>query len=507
MDLKRRLIPGHPSLLGRWLDRFVVVLLALIAVPFVLLSFYAHPLADDFCEAVTVRDLGPLGMMQLRYASWNGRYFGLAVISAVLDRVDLIQSFWAVGVVTLLALFVSIWVFVATVAKRWLSQHQALIAAVGLFGLYLAGMPRPATAFYWFTGAVSNQMAIILILLLLAVVCRDYTRSGWATRFAALLGGAMLTLAAIGTYETPMMILLYLLVIGTATAFVIGHPNRRLWALCLAVSLMGIAIVLQSPGITVRSGYFPNRHQLWFSIDHSLTNSIKWLSQSALSVTLLSATVLVLPALGAPARRLRRWAGRYTKWLLVFPVLCVALPVLSFFPAFWSMGSQPPPRVLNAVYLFVLLGWFGSVVVLMACFWPREALAATRRRHQSLNPARYPIVSYPLLQAVKVVFVFALIGQGNFIQAVADLKSFAPTYHAAMGQRYDRIVQAKARGERHVRVPALPSLPKSLFISDIRAEPGFWINQAVAQYFQVESIAIEPSLHEGLVMGYGTGSE
>lgn len=469
------------SRVERWLNRSIVCVYLGIITAFVLLSFYALPQSDDFCAAEVVRSHGAFGAVKVRYVGWTGRYFSLAFISLLLDRFSLIQNFWAIGVVTLSTLFVAIWTFIRALAKQRFTQLQVFWASLTLFVVYLAGMPRPATAFYWLTGATSNQLSIILILFLLALLLRDNKQASLPKRAASLVGLCLLTLAAIGTYETPMLLLLYVLVIGTGVTFVLKHPNRWSWAVSLVVGLIGISIVLSAPGLAVRSNMFPNGHQLGLTIDYSLTNGIKWLSECWLSVTLLSISILFLPAAYVLAGQLRDLAGSRTRWLVCLPVFWVATAPLSFAPAFWAMGSGPPPRTLNSVYMFILVGWFSSIIVLLACY---------RQRPDS---EQSPIVPHVLLQAAKVTLVVSLLGQGNFYTAVTDLKSCATPYHEAMSQRFELISQAKAINSKRVRVPSLPTNPPTMLFleNDITPDPEFWVNVAVAKYFDVESITIE----------------
>jgi len=60
-------------------------------------------------------------------------------------------------------------------------------------------------------------------------------------------------------------------------------------------------------------------------------------------------------------------------------------------------------------------------------------------------------------------------------------------------QREVQILQARANGEQEITVRALDSLAGIAELSD---NPGYWVNNCAARYYEVKSIrAVEPVLN------------
>ena len=61
------------KLLGK--EYFWIILLSLLVIPFIAISFFDHPSADDYIISAVVRDNGFLAHYRQVYFEWSGRYF------------------------------------------------------------------------------------------------------------------------------------------------------------------------------------------------------------------------------------------------------------------------------------------------------------------------------------------------------------------------------------------------------------------------------------------------
>lgn len=445
---------------------------------FLVLSLFAHPQTDDFCEATDVRDMGVVPTIVHRYHTWTGRYFYILVEANTVKHLDLTTHFWLVGLVTLSLLTLSVFAFVSTVTRGALTRMQTAGASLGLLAVYLSLLPKPAHAFYWLTGAATNQLALITMLLAFALLLRDPSRMSRVRRVWSMVVAALCVAASVGSYDTTMLMLLGLLAIGAVVALIARDARRVPWLVSLGAGLAGAAVVLLAPGNGVRGDMF-EKAPLLQAIDYSITNALKWLVPYLLSPAVLVASLLFVPMGWAMSRKLRAMAGGRPRWMLGFVPLWGAMIVCAWLPAQYVMQGNPPPRTLNPVSMLVLIGVFGSIVVVLAQRpTPRAGAFALPRG---------------LVSAAQVAFAAVLLVLGNGNAGLVQLKGEARAYDDAMQARYDTIRDAKRRGLTEVAVPPSPALPTMLIHKELTADPLAYPNWAAARYWALERIVVEPA--------------
>jgi hypothetical protein len=465
-----------------WLNRLSwgAMALSILAVlgMFVALSFYAHPQTDDFGEYDDVRDLGIVQTISKRYHGWTGRYTYVTLEGIAVSQMDLIDDFWLVGLCTMSALMLSIFCFMRTVTRGVLSRWSAAGLSAGLFVVYCAQLASPSRAFYWLTGAMTNQLVLILSLLAFALLLRDPTEMSKFKRAALIIGASVLMSAAIGTYDNTIPMLNGMLLGATIVALITRNPRRLQFSIVLAIALISSAVVLLAPGNAVREAHF-EKAPLLQAIDYSITNSLKWMIPYILSPVVLVASLLFLPAGCRIGRRLREISNGRPRWMLLVVAMWGLMIVCSWLPAQYVMQGNPPPRTLNTTSLFLLIGVFGSIAVFCA-------------QVPGTPPRRLPVPP-GLLATGRFALAAILLTQGNGIEAFVQLKSEVQAFDNAMHERYAIIQEAKTRGELDVVVPPLPVQPTLLLPlgKDITTDPVEYPNYATCRYWEIDTIRIE----------------
>lgn len=465
-----------------WINRlsWVTLAIAMLVVIglFVALSFFAHPQTDDFGGYDDVRDFGIAQNIVHVYQTWTGRYFYITVEASIISQMDLIEDFWLVGLCTMAVLLLSILAFVRTVTRGTTSPWHAAGLTIGLFTVYCATLPTPARAFYWLTGATTNQLVLILIFFAFALLLRDPSSMGRFKRAVLIIASSLLMSAAIGTYDNTIPMLDGILFTATAVALYTRNSRRLQLSIVLVVALISSAIVMLAPGNAVREAHF-EKAPLLQAIDYSITNSLKWLIPFVLSPVMLLAMLLFLPTGWRIGRMLRAITNNKPRWMLGVVVLWALMLVCSWFPAQYVMQGNPPPRTLNTTSMFLLVGLFGAIAVFCA---------QVSDEHRS--DLHLPV---GLLATARFALAAVLLTQGNGIAAIVQLKDGARAFDHAMHERYDIIHQAKARGEADVVIPPLPGYP-SLLLSkhkDITTDPIEYPNFAACRFWEIDSIRIE----------------
>ncbi|MEM6393953.1 MAG: DUF6056 family protein [Planctomycetota bacterium] len=470
--------PTRPTRPG-WLSRlsWVALVLAICALlgMFVMLSFYAHPQTDDFGMYDDVRDLGVGQTIVKRYTGWTGRYFYMTVEAIVISQMDLIEDFWMVGLATMSILLLSMVCFMRTATLGILSRWQAVGLSIGLFAVYCALLATPSRAFFWLTGAATNQLVLIMAFFAFALLLRDPSGMGRFKRGALVIGSSLCISGAIASYDNTIPMLGGMLLVAAGIALYTKNPRRLQLSVAFVVAVISAVIVVIAPGNEVREAHF-ERAPLMQAIDFSITNSLKWLIPFLLSPTVLLASLLFLPLGWRIGRRLREITNGHTRWMLGIVALWALMIVCSWFPAQYIMQGNPPPRTINTTSMFTLIGVFGSIAV----FCAQAPLTA---------PARLTIPQ-GLLTTARFAFAAVLLAQGNGIKAFVQLRVEVQPFHQAMHERYAVIREAKARGKTDVVIPPLPVQPTLLLPlgKDITGDPIDYPNFAACRFWELDTI-------------------
>ena len=146
--------------------------------PFLLLTIYNHPAADDFSFAVRDRTLDYFTVMQQYYFNWTGRYFSTITLFRINPMI-----FDALGIYKLFAalLFLlfssSVFFIVYTITGKAFGKKEAAALAALLVTLYLLQLPSPSEGFYFFSTYATYQFANVLVLVLLALLYTFFNSS------------------------------------------------------------------------------------------------------------------------------------------------------------------------------------------------------------------------------------------------------------------------------------------------------------------------------------------
>jgi hypothetical protein len=463
---------------------------ATLAVAAALLLF-AHPMGDDFCNAVSVRELGLLGAVRHEYLEWGGRWAGHVVVVGFPALLDPTRSY-ALGLSAVVAAAVVAFRFLigsllplATPADRRLGWALAL----ALYALHFAGMPHPGQTVYWFEGAAVYSLNVSLALLLLGCLLR-LSRQPGRGRAAAEVGLALGALTVAAFQELVGMILLGVLVLGAGACRLLRDGRGRAWALAALGALLGLLSVALAPGNAVRSptlnpdgGSLPAAlaasAAMWLRVlDAPGREAVGELSPLGWPTDpkLLAASVLV--ALLPRLRRLRpAWLDRAPRaWRWSFPAVLALSLTGSFLAGGWALGRTLPLRAFNALHVVFLLGWF---LTLVAWTWDGEEEAATGSRARRA-----------LCTGSALALALALLVSPHVKLGLRDLLGgHARAFDRVMERRYAEARRARAEGARELRLAPIVEWPSTYFQHDVgQIAPA--LEACVADYFGVDAVRL-----------------
>lgn len=446
--------------------------MVLVLVPYLALSFFVHPSADDYTYANGFQSLGFLEAQKNVYESWSGRYVATALMSVNPVSLHWLEGYKWIPIALFLALFGSIFLVLSTLTSSLLDRRERWVATLGFFCLFLYQLPSPSQAFYWMAGSFNYMVPLILVNISLSLLI-PYVQKGSPPSFwlkgitLAILSGLI-----IGSNETIMVVWGAMTFISLLFFWKLHHRLSYSLILLLIVEAALAIFVLMAPGNAVRGSHFENSHRPFYAIVRTVGASFEHIAQF-ISLPLILATLLALPLLLGRIDRCH-WNFKKT-WPWVWLSLG-ALFFCSFFPALWSMGGQPPKRVDNMTYLFFLFFWWVLLAHLVGLKRPSLKNWLSRQKWYHWN-------------GLATVFLVLIFFTGNNGRSIRDLALRAQPYDQVMKKRYQILRQNQGMD---IEVPAINKPPKTIFFGDIVEDPTHWHNVGVAQFFNLRSIRVTP---------------
>ena len=236
-----------------------MVSVALCACTVLLLITWAEPLLDDFCNAtfavyppqpmlrVHTLHKGPgiINYLIWHYLNWSGRWTGIGFETFIVSTPELPGAYpWVLFMliaVQYLFLYLAIWNFVED--TRLTLYLSALIASA-----YWANMPSPQEGIFWVPGAVEDQLPLTLGLVLFSfILSRHPSAKAWSTRFR-IIAATGLGLVTPAFHELAGGVLVLALSAITASAFLCGSSDRKMWLTVWAATAISFLVVFVAPG-------------------------------------------------------------------------------------------------------------------------------------------------------------------------------------------------------------------------------------------------------------------
>ena len=454
---------------------FLAILFLLL--PFLVISIFNHPSADDFSYSDFVNRLGFWNAQIENYYIWTGRYTATALLTVnPIDYTNL--TFYRILPVLLLISFsFSVYYFLNKLLIKTRRRDIIVLTFLILF-LYLYYTPNITEAFYWMAGSITYQLASILSLFLFSILLilfriKDRKKKIFLTSLASLL-----CIAIVGLNETSMLILVVITFLLFATNFYVKKSPDPILLILFVITAAASAVVILAPGNLVRMAEKPGRFQLLYSITGSIKTTLlyiaSWLPMLLIMIALFS------PLLNRIAGNIKvRFSLEKLNFmhLLSLALAFLGFIIICFFPSYWSQGGKPPARTINVIYLLFIFGSFALSVLFFL-------LLQNLQRPLPRIPQRIRILM------LLVIFAIIIVKPNNIRKVYHDLLSgTAYRYNIEMNQRYNLLEKC----DSECLVPPIKNRPFILFAYDLAVKPSeeiYWYNKHLGDYFGLEPIKV-----------------
>ncbi|HMS33815.1 MAG TPA: DUF6056 family protein [Ignavibacteria bacterium] len=456
-------------------ENLLIIFLCSMILPFIILFFFNHPSADDWGLSENTKIRGFSDTQIHYYKNWTGKYFSNAVLSY---NPLYFNSVFGYKMLTLLLLILFIYILYALIrqlSKNAISFKEKILLTLSIIFLYLYSMPSLSQSFYWLTASVVYQLGLIMIMMFLLLYSKITDPKDSTSENVLTFLSVLLLIAIAGCSEMSMVtgvLMISLLVLGKLITE--RKINGRLVLFTITTALSSY-VLLSAPGNNVRGSQYPDSHKLIPSVITTITTMADYFVSWIFLSPLLFITLLTLPVLF----KLVKNNEKKPVSIFVNPVYTVAafLGVLFvlFFTPVWSLGRSPFNRTVNIIYFVFLIGWFYNVTVLIYLLL----------RKYEFKISRIPDFVYAVALVVVVLFLFK---KNNVKNAYADiLLGGASGYNKELNLRYDLIDKSTSDS---LTVTPLVYTPRTIFFTDITADPELEFNRMYAHYFNKKYISV-----------------
>jgi hypothetical protein len=444
---------------------FIIFIGIVSILPFLVITVFNHPAADDFCYNTISRDNGYIKTLFKAYNGWTGRYLSTAIMS-IRALVSFPFVTYKIIPVTLLTLFsISIYHLSSSIFIS-LSKREKYILTFLIILLYLIQMPSAVQGFYWLASSITYKLSIILSVFMFSFFIK-YLET---LKKKYLMISVLFSILVIGTNEISMMFID--LIFGMIFIYTSIKQRKINYELLVAIIFMAAfsLIVVKSPGSASRVTTYPNNQQFLYSFFKTLSATKSyvgdWIPTIILFLFIFFDYFNKNISLKTPKIfNVKLWVPS----LIIF-----SFPFIGFFPIYYSL-KWVPLRAVNVIYFFFLVGLIYLAFILY--------FRMKSKNEKFLNFSKW---------AKYLTFILILIrlGENNNVRtAYSDLLGgSAYGYDKEMKNRYQAIQNNK---EDMLVLPKLKNMPKTIYFEDIRTNPKHWINQCYKSYFILKEIRLK----------------
>lgn len=452
-----------------------LLLFALLVVlsPYLYLSFFAHPVADDYCYALTGKETSFPEAYSDLYLAIGGRYTtnALEIINPLVFDSPVI--YWLVPAAQIIILAAALVYFFRALTLRTFSVIDSLNFSLSFLLLFLHIMPSLADGLYFYSSAIAYTTQLSIAVLYFGLLLDYCNGKIFLNKYFHVIVTCLVLVVAMGFTEVLSLLLICFHFYMLVKEKLIKGTIRAEWALFSFLCLACFSVMLFSPGNNARAGYFPESHNFSHAVLFTAMQTVRFSSDWISDLPLILLVFLFAERMGANGKS--EFLNRnYFFSPRVSVLLLAGILFVCIFPPYWATNILGQHRTVNtACFFFLLFSFICSAAYL------NPIVEKAKRSIPSIKS-----VSFIIIAASLVLFATTRNGYVTFTDIFYGT---AKNFSLQMQLREKILEDASAKKEDVVLAP-ITSKPKSLFTLDLQPDSAHWINYCQAKYFGVKSI-------------------
>lgn len=445
--------------------------------------------ADDFCMAADASQLGLGNMLIKWYSTWTGRYsfiLGTGLLGpGGPELASILPTFIIIAWLLLLA-----WAVLPLLQKlklrhsAWLSACASALTLLILFST----TPNLFQSLLWEDGLVNYTLPLVGLTGLAGILLRAWLgqmKPGLAAAvgfgLAFVSGGFTESFTAL---QTTLLILLLFSLFWPASRETRWRMMPIIFA-ALSGAVLALVVVVVAPGNQVRMVAVGDRPGMVRILSFSLRNAAFIAGKYILQHPGWSLLSLLAPFLAGwllpysetvdrqPFSLKLWWAKPWFRGWIILPLAVFTLLAAACAPVVFALNAYPDDRTIfvpQFILVFAVMVW-----VTLLAFGLKQAGWLPN------------LSSQPTLRRGLMVVVLAamIIATGASAWHTISLIPVEQTYAQRWDGRAALLAAARKAGQAEVSIAGLEN---RFGVPDLRAEPDYWVNHCMANYYGFSAI-------------------
>ena len=467
----------------------------------IVLAFFNHACADDYFALINEQHYGIGGFQQFVYMHWGGRYTSNLIAAMFSANGFFLNHYYLHSIILILLTLASVYILITSISNHIINQSIkcrdriviTFLMTINLFVVY----PELSSALYWFSSAVTYQVSVIVLMMIVAIAITLLQTSNKKIVSGSFIALLILIAACNGSSEVSAIfsgLLMLIVLILNKKRFNVHRGKIVILALFYVISII---ILIAAPGNRERMNILQGKdvnivlsvvsafYRVFVVYWNIFQSPLFWATMVSIFLYAIHIRERIF-VLRHHKTNLRTILLFITVWSIV--LLMVLIPILML-----SNGSIPD-RALNVLsaasfIVFVILSFYMGICIMDKNI--KQLLAHNQFRF-----------------TVATVLIICIIANNTTKEIVGSLIS-AKTYHYAMRNRENMLYNASTFKVDTISVPIIETSmemqvnaiganqkammkewmkkkPTLLFISDDIATPAS--RKVLQDYYKVKCI-------------------
>jgi hypothetical protein len=454
------------------LELIITILVAILVLPYLILSSFNAPAVDDYSYALKTIDFGFWGGQMEAYKQWNGRYFSSFILCM---NLLLANNFLLYKVLPLILILGNTHA-TYRLSKIVLNKQEKLPLFLFSFLItlvFLNNMPSITQGIYWAPGAITYNLGNIMVVYLIGFILQSQAIG--ASKLQKVIT-IVITILSCGLNESSMVAVDLIIIVFLLYTFIDSKKINTYLLLLLITAFLCTIIMAISPGNHIRDTGFldPHKKNVMYTIMSSFSSLIYYLSIWLFNWRMLVISICTVLFFAPLIDELKTVKLHWVRFIII-TFLGFSIVAAAFAPGFWSTGYIAPDRTINAVYWLFLIWWFAFLFAL-------TSLIRTKISNFELKPVIF-------LGAFLLVVISFFAQELNFSRALSDLVT-GRGYVYSKELKNRLILIKKGNNASICELPEFSGIPGTIFHEDIKADEEDWFNKEFARYYKLNKVRL-----------------
>lgn len=461
-----------------------IFVLILILIPLIYIAKYNHSCADDYSYGIlthqTWQDTHSLievvktaiSQVGITYQNWQGTFsaiFLMALQPAIFGE----QYYW-ITTVLLIGTFILANMYILKVILKdyfkcsskiyWLITSLILIFSIQF-------VPYPVESFYWYNGSIYYTFFYSIMLILIGVVLRLLKEENKKRKIIYFTISIILAIIIGGTNYTTALVC-NLIILSILLILIVKKNEDSVYVgVVLLACFICLLISVKAPGNNLRQETMKKMTEIdaiMYSFQYAIIFIKEWTNSSIMWLYVFLVPILL---------KLGKQINYKYKMPILFTITTFCIYSAQFTPPIYAQNGIVPARLFNIIYFSMY--W---LIIMNITYW----LGYINNKFNIVENNKNDKYIYILLIILGIITMKFNYKKMNSYIAIKSIQT--GEVYQYDNEIKERIKLYEDEDIKDVEVNSLKVKPYLLYNSDISKNAEDWINKAVSDFYNKNSV-------------------